>query len=276
MRPDDRECLSCATRSDPARMAGQGTDHQFGLGKDSTAGHEVADHIGGYLAPRDGTVVTVPNGSPESKPCKPRRHQSGRSAIVSAAASRLSTAEEELQTPSCRLGWTPLGLVTHPGFAGRRWFRRLAAGPAGKLPRTGMPGQEERREPFTTGLPAEVASGSCRDQCERANAIVATTPLPAPSRGRHPGDSDGEICGLCRIIAHMTGETAGTLATRHRRGTDRQPRRAWPAEPGTPSTRAGRLCLLRVPGPQGPAGPAGRREIMAQTCARARRMTGFV
>jgi len=99
--------------------------------------------------------------------------------------------------------------VTHPGFAGRRWFRRLAAGPAGKLPRTGMPGQEERREPFTTGLPAEVASGSCRDQCERANAIVAAT----PPRGRHPGDSDGEICDLRRIILHMIEETAGMLAT---------------------------------------------------------------
>ncbi len=82
------------------------------------------------------------------------------------------------------------------------------ASTASELPWTGMPGEEQGREPFTTGLPAEV-SGSHRDQCERANAIVAAT----PPRGRHPGDSDGEICDLRRIILHMIEETAGMLAT---------------------------------------------------------------
>ena len=50
--------------------------------------------------------------------------------------------------------------------------------------------------------------GFDRDQCERANAIVAATPLSAPPLGRHPGDPAGEICDLRRVILHMIEETA--------------------------------------------------------------------
>jgi hypothetical protein len=71
-----------------------------------------------------------------------------------------------------------------------------------------MPGEEEGREPFTTGLPAEAVFGFYRDQCERADAIVAATPLSAAPQGRHPGDPAGEICDLRRIILHMIEETA--------------------------------------------------------------------
>ena len=62
--------------------------------------------------------------------------------------------------------------------------------------------------PQITGLPAEVVLGFYRDQCERANAIVAATPLPTPPQGRHPGDPAREICDLRRIILHMIEETA--------------------------------------------------------------------
>ena len=78
-------------------------------------------------------------------------------------------------------------MVKHPGFAGRDWFQRVTAGPAGELPWTGMPGEEEGREPFTTSLPADVVSGFYRDQCERANAIVAMTPLPGAAAGQASG-----------------------------------------------------------------------------------------
>jgi len=53
-----------------------------------------------------------------------------------------------------------------------------------------------------------VVFGFYRDQCERANAMVAATPLSAQPRGRHPGDPAGEICDLRRIILHMIEETA--------------------------------------------------------------------
>ena len=65
-----------------------------------------------------------------------------------------------------------------------------------------LPGEEEAREPFTAGLPAEVAFGFYRDQCEHANAIVAATPLSATPQGRHPGGPAGEICDLRRIVLH--------------------------------------------------------------------------
>jgi hypothetical protein len=117
-------------------------------------------------------------------------------------------AEDALRTPVLPSGWTPLGLVQHLGFAERHWFQRVATGSVGELPCTGMPGEEEGRKPFTTGLPADVVFSFYRDQCELANAIVAATPLSAPPHGRHPGDPDGEICDLRRVILHMIEETA--------------------------------------------------------------------
>ena len=61
----------------------------------------------------------------------------------------------------------------------------MATGSASELPWAGLPGEEEGgREPFISGLPAEVVIGFYRDQCERANAIVAATPLPALRRLR--------------------------------------------------------------------------------------------
>jgi len=127
-------------------------------------------------------------------------------AIVLAIVTGL--AQEALRTPAVPSGWTPLGLVKHLGFAERHWFQRVATGSAGELPWTEMPGEEEGREPFTTSLPADVVLGFYRDQCERANAIVAATPLPTPPQGRHPGDPAGQICDLRWIILHMIEETA--------------------------------------------------------------------
>ena len=106
------------------------------------------------------------------------------------------------------VGLDTAGLVKHLGFAERHWFQRVAAGSVSELPWAGLPGEEEGRQPFTTGLPAEVVFGFYRDQCERADAIVAATPLSAPPQGRHPGDPAGEICDLRRIILHMIEETA--------------------------------------------------------------------
>jgi len=116
--------------------------------------------------------------------------------------------EDTLRTPVLPSGWTPLGLVKHLGFAERHWFQRVATGSVSELSWAELPGEEEGRQPFTTGLPAEVVLGFYRDQCERANAFVAATPLSEPPRGRHRGDPAGEICDLRRIILHMIEETA--------------------------------------------------------------------
>jgi hypothetical protein len=117
-------------------------------------------------------------------------------------------AEDTMRTPVLPSGWTPLGLVKHLGFAGRRWFQRVATGLVDEPPWTGLPGEGKGRRPFTTGLPADVLFGFYRDQCERANAIVAATSLSAPPLSRHPGDPAAEICDLRRGILHMIEETA--------------------------------------------------------------------
>lgn len=116
--------------------------------------------------------------------------------------------EDALRTPVLPSGWTPLGLVKHLGFAERHWFGRVATGSVSELPWADVPGEEEGREPFTTGLPAEEVFGFYRDQCERANAFVAVTPLSAPPLGKHRGDPAGEVSDLRRIILHMIEETA--------------------------------------------------------------------
>ncbi|MFE9689666.1 DUF664 domain-containing protein [Micromonospora sp. NPDC005806] len=47
-----------------------------------------------------------------------------------------------------------------------------------------------------------------RAQCERSNAVLASTPLSAPARGRHPGPLGEEVTDLRRIALHMIEETA--------------------------------------------------------------------
>jgi uncharacterized damage-inducible protein DinB len=127
-------------------------------------------------------------------------------AIVLAIVAGLD--DEALRTSILPSGWTPLGLVKHLGFAERHWFQRVATGSVSELPWPDLPGEEEGRAPFTTALPADVVFGFYRDQCERADAFVAATPLSEPPRGRHRGDPAGEICDLRRIILHMIEETA--------------------------------------------------------------------
>jgi hypothetical protein len=125
------------------------------------------------------------------------------------------------RTPVLPSGWTPLGLVKHLGFAERHWFQRVAAGSASELPWAGLPGEEEGRGPFTTGLPADVVFGFYQDQCERANATVAATPLSAPPQGRHPGDPAGEICDLRRLASPLV--VPGPCAVRLARPAPRSP-----------------------------------------------------
>ena len=116
--------------------------------------------------------------------------------------------EEALRTPAVPSGWTPLGLLKHLGFAERHWFQRVAAGSVTELPWTEVAGEEEDARPYTTGLPADVVFAFYRDQCQRANAMLASTPLSSPPRGRHPGDTAGEVSDLRWIVLHIIEETA--------------------------------------------------------------------
>jgi uncharacterized damage-inducible protein DinB len=116
--------------------------------------------------------------------------------------------EDYLRGPVVPSGWTPLGLIEHLGYAERHWFQRVAMGSAGPLPWPDDPDDEDEDAPFTTGRPTETVFGFYRDQIERANAVLASTPLSARPIGRHNREGADEVTDLRFIVLHMIEETA--------------------------------------------------------------------
>jgi uncharacterized damage-inducible protein DinB len=116
--------------------------------------------------------------------------------------------ENALRTPVVPSGWTPLGLIEHLGYAERHWFQRVAMGSAGPLPWPDDPDDEDEDAPFTTGRPTEMVFAFYRDQIERANAVLASTPLSARPIGRHNREGADEVTDLRFIVLHMIEETA--------------------------------------------------------------------
>lgn len=111
---------------------------------------------------------------------------------------------EALTTAVLPSGWTPLGLVEHLGYAERHWFQEVATGSAEPL---AWP--DDDHAPLNTPRPPSVVFAFYREQCERSNAVLASTPLSAPVRGRHPGSLlRDEVTDLRRIVLHMIEETA--------------------------------------------------------------------
>ncbi|MER7894530.1 DinB family protein [Micromonospora sp. NPDC094482] len=100
-------------------------------------------------------------------------------------------------------GWTPLGLLEHLGYAERHWFQEIATGSAEPL---AWP--DDDHMPLTTPRAPSVVFAFYRAQCERSNAVLASMPLSAPARGRHPGPLGKEVTDLRRIALHMIEETA--------------------------------------------------------------------
>jgi hypothetical protein len=117
--------------------------------------------------------------------------------------------ERAWRTPVVPSGWTPLGLIGHLGFAERHGFQEVATGTAVALP---WPAEEseqdaDRKAPFTTDLPIAEVLDFYRDQCRRANEVLASTPLSAAPLGTH-GERSEEITDLRCIVLHMIEETA--------------------------------------------------------------------
>jgi Protein of unknown function (DUF664) len=113
--------------------------------------------------------------------------------------------EELLRASIVPSGWTPLGLIEHLGHAERHWFQQVATGSAVALP---WPDTWDPDAPFTTDHPAAAVVAFYQDQCARANATLAATPLSSPPRGHHEGDDAGEVTDLRWIALHMIEETA--------------------------------------------------------------------
>jgi hypothetical protein len=116
--------------------------------------------------------------------------------------------EEAWHRPAVPSGWTPAGLVEHLGGAERHWFQGVVAGSDAELPwDEGLPPYDPEAA-FVSDRPSAEIIGYYRDQCARADAVLAVTPLSAPPRGRH-GDPDmDEPPSMRWVVLHMIEETA--------------------------------------------------------------------
>jgi uncharacterized damage-inducible protein DinB len=110
--------------------------------------------------------------------------------------------DETQRSAALPSGWTPLELVEHLGHAERHWFQEVLLGAADPLP---WPD-----EPEGTSRSTETVFACYRDQIARAHAVVASTPLSTPPRGRH-GRGDEHVTDLRFIVLHMIEETARHL-----------------------------------------------------------------
>lgn len=148
---------------------------------------------------------------------------------------------EQLATPVLPSGWTPLGMIEHLGHAERHWFQAVALGAATPLPRADdAPEGDEAADaggaagdgsfvathngdeaaddddadadgPFVATHNAETVFAFYRAQIERANEVLATTPLSTPPLGRHNQSDPGQVVDLRFIVLHMIEETARHL-----------------------------------------------------------------
>lgn len=116
-----------------------------------------------------------------------------------------------LNTAVLPSGWTPLGVVEHLGHAERHWFGDVATGSAPPLPWADEPDgpDEDPDAPFTTGRSPAAVFAFYRDQCARADALLATTPLSTPPVGQHVWDGHvDDVPDLRWIVLHLIEETA--------------------------------------------------------------------
>jgi uncharacterized damage-inducible protein DinB len=125
-------------------------------------------------------------------------------------------AEEAWHAPVVASGWTVAGLVEHLGGAERHWFQGVVAGADGDLP------WDEGRPPyhpemaFTCPRPSAAVLGYYREQCERADEILARVSLADAPLGQHdeePGDApEDELWAgpttVAQVILHVIEETA--------------------------------------------------------------------
>ena len=110
--------------------------------------------------------------------------------------------ETQLRTATLPSGWTPVELIEHLGHAERHWFQEVLLGAADPLPWTDEPDGASRS--------TETVFAFYRGQIARARALVASTPLSTPPRGRH-GRGDEQVTDLRFIVLHMIEETARHL-----------------------------------------------------------------
>jgi hypothetical protein len=111
--------------------------------------------------------------------------------------------EEALRRPVLPSGWTCLGLVQHLALDVERfWFRAVVAGEDVELP-TGDAGWR-----VAPDVPAAAVFDSYRAEIERADVIVAATPLDAAPAWWPGFFGDLPVRPLRRTVLHVLTETA--------------------------------------------------------------------
>jgi len=105
-------------------------------------------------------------------------------------------------------GWTPAGMLEHLGGAEWHWFQGVVAG---KQPE--LPGDVDEDQPpydplsvvFTSDASSAEVTAFYRAQCAQSEAVLATTSLSAPLRGKH---GRYEPPNVRWVVLHMIEETA--------------------------------------------------------------------
>ena len=111
----------------------------------------------------------------------------------------------ELRQPMLPTGWAILGLVNHLAVDVERfWFRGVVAGEI--LPEPDNPSVSAWEVSPTT--PAESVLDSYRQEIERSNLIVVSTPLDAEPRMWPDFFGEWRLADLRAVLLHVIAETA--------------------------------------------------------------------
>lgn len=113
-------------------------------------------------------------------------------------------SEEELRRPVLPSGWTCLGLVQHLAHDVEEfWFRRVVAGETAE-----DDDDEASAWQVSPEIPPETVFSDYPRQIERADAIIAATPLDAAPAWWPDFFGDFRLDDLHAIIVHVITETA--------------------------------------------------------------------
>jgi hypothetical protein len=113
--------------------------------------------------------------------------------------------DAELQQPMLPSGWTILGLVRHLAIDVERfWFREVVAG---QSPPEGDSGSVSAWE-VSSETPAASVFDSYRKEIDRANVIIAGTPLDAEPRVWPDFFGEWRLADLRAVMLHVIAETA--------------------------------------------------------------------
>jgi uncharacterized damage-inducible protein DinB len=114
-------------------------------------------------------------------------------------------AEKDWHRPVVASGWTVAGFIEHLGSAERHWFQEVVAGAcASQEWDEGRPPYDPQMA-FTCDRPSTEVLGYYQEQCDRADAILASSSLTEPPKGSH-GDED--VPNVRVVVLHMIEETA--------------------------------------------------------------------